>query len=63
MASFPWVFPYGEDLVSRTSAVTDRVILRPFVTIAMVGQEEQSVLALVTQGPSILCRVWGLRVS
>jgi hypothetical protein len=50
MASFPWVFPYGEDLVSRTSAVTDRVILRPFVTVAMVGQEEQSVLALVDSG-------------
>jgi hypothetical protein len=48
--SFPWVFPYTEDVVSRTSAVTDRTILRPAMTVTMVGREEQNVLALVDSG-------------
>jgi hypothetical protein len=48
--SFPWLFPYTEDVVSRTSAVTDRTILRPAMTVTMVGREEQSVLALVDSG-------------
>ena len=50
MPSFPWVFPYTEDVVSRTSAVTGRTILRPAMTVTMVGREEQSVLALVDSG-------------
>jgi hypothetical protein len=48
--SFPWAFPYTEDVVSRTSAVTERTILRPAMKVTMVGREEQSVLALVDSG-------------
>jgi hypothetical protein len=48
--SFPWVFPYTEDVVSRTSAVTDRTILRPAMKVTMVAHEEQGVLALVDSG-------------
>jgi hypothetical protein len=44
------MFPYTEDVVSRTSAVTDRTILRPAMTVTMIGREEQSVLALVDSG-------------
>lgn len=50
MPSFPWVFRYTEDVVSRTSAVTDRTILRPAMNVTMIGREEQSVLALVDSG-------------
>ena len=50
MPSFPWAFPYTEDVVSRTSAVTDRTILRPAMKVTMVAGEEQSVLALVDSG-------------
>ena len=50
MPTFPWVFPYVEDLVSRTSAVTNRTILRPATKVTMVAREEQSVLALVDSG-------------
>ncbi len=47
---FPWIFPYGEDVVSRTSKVVDRLILRPFLPVSIVGLEEQRVLALVDSG-------------
>ena len=50
MPSFPWVFPYIEDVVSRTSAVTHRTILRPAMKVTMVAGEEQGVLALVDSG-------------
>jgi hypothetical protein len=50
VASFPWVFPYTEDVVSRTSAATDRTILRPAMKVTMVAREEQGVLALVDSG-------------
>jgi hypothetical protein len=48
--SFPWVIPYTEDVVSRTSAVTDRTILRPAMKVTMVAHEEQGDLALVDSG-------------
>jgi hypothetical protein len=44
------VFPYTEDVVSRTSAVTNRTILRPAMKVTMVAREEQGVLALVDSG-------------
>jgi hypothetical protein len=47
---FPWLFPYTEDVVSRTSQVTGRTILRPVVQVTMVAQEEQRVYALVDSG-------------
>ena len=50
MPSFPWLFPYTEDVVSRTSQVTGRTILRPVIQVTMVGEDEQDVYALVDSG-------------
>jgi hypothetical protein len=52
MPPFPWVFPYGEDPVTRTSKLADRTVLRPLLNVTMVGPdgEEVTVLALVDSG-------------
>jgi hypothetical protein len=47
---FPWLFPYTEDVVSRTSEVTGRTILHPVVQVTMAADEEQLVYALVDSG-------------
>ena len=52
MPSFPWVFPYTEDVVSRTSAVTNRTILRPAMKVTMVAREEQASSPWWTRGLS-----------
>ncbi len=50
-APFPWVFPYGEDPVSRTSRLAERTVLRPLRDVTIVGPDEEvTVLALVDSG-------------
>src|SRR4029434_6566650 len=50
MRPFPWLYPYTEDVVSRTSQVTARRILRPVVQLTMAAPDEQRVYALVDSG-------------